>query len=310
VPFLRVIRDKRGYETTYLMHWFRENNRQQSRVLYVFRTPGGVRVGREPLEQETLREIEARHPGIEFDWAAVLDNRQIVDSATPEQRRPPRKRRRDEEAVAAQPPPAAAPKPAPPAPAPAAPRFVVPSKIEGDTREAQVAFLAHWYEVVYEQIEQRANEPARREALLVLAAQLNPGEWTDEDQVTAGLQQASEALERLSHVFAKRRRRSRRKKGSGPVREEENGAVPADDDRVVLDGDGSVRAEDSATQFPPSTHLDPSSTDPVPPSTNLDPSSTTQSPPSTNLDPSSTDPDPASTNLDPSSTNLDPFSTS
>ena len=37
------------------------------------------------------------------------------------------------------------------------------------------------------------------------------------DQITAGLQQAAEALERLSHVFAKRRRRS--KKRSGPAAE-------------------------------------------------------------------------------------------
>ena len=64
MPFLRVIRDKRGYETTYLMHWFRDGNRQRSRILYVFRTPGGVRVGRDPLEPAVQRELETRHPGI------------------------------------------------------------------------------------------------------------------------------------------------------------------------------------------------------------------------------------------------------
>ena len=60
VPFLRVIRDKRGYETTYLMHWYREGNRQRSRILYVFRTPGGVRVGREALEPDVLRRDRKR----------------------------------------------------------------------------------------------------------------------------------------------------------------------------------------------------------------------------------------------------------
>ena len=55
MPFLRILRDKRGYETSYLMHWFREGHRQRSRVLYVFRTPGGVRVGRTPLDRETER---------------------------------------------------------------------------------------------------------------------------------------------------------------------------------------------------------------------------------------------------------------
>jgi len=72
VPFLRVVRDKRGYETTYLMHWYREGTRQRTRILYVFRTPGGVRVGREPLEPDVLRDIESLFPAIAFDWKAVL----------------------------------------------------------------------------------------------------------------------------------------------------------------------------------------------------------------------------------------------
>ena len=54
MPFLRVIRDKRGYETTYLMHWCREGARQRSRILYMFRTPGGIRVGREAVSYTHL----------------------------------------------------------------------------------------------------------------------------------------------------------------------------------------------------------------------------------------------------------------
>src|SRR5688500_19537491 len=77
------------------MHWYREGSRQRSRILYVFRTPGGVRVGRDPLEPETLRQLEAQHPEIAFDWKAVRDNQQIVE-ASPDLRRP-RKRRRDGE---------------------------------------------------------------------------------------------------------------------------------------------------------------------------------------------------------------------
>ena len=62
------------------MHWYREGSRQRSRILYVFRTPGGVRVGRDPLEPDVLRDIEAQYPDIEFDWKAVLDNQQVVES--------------------------------------------------------------------------------------------------------------------------------------------------------------------------------------------------------------------------------------
>lgn len=201
MPFLRVIRDKRGYETTYLMHWCREGNRQHSRILYVFRTPGGIRVGREALEADVLKQIEAHHPDIEFDWNAVFHNQQIVESATEPRR--PRKRT-----------PVEAPAESRPAqPQQPAPRPAIPSKIEGATPDEQIAFLLGWYAVVRERIPQRISDPTRQQVLLALAERLNSALWTDVDQITAGLQQAAEALERLSHVFAKRRRRPKKRGG-------------------------------------------------------------------------------------------------
>ena len=199
MPFLRVIRDKRGYETTYLMHWSREGNRQRSRILYMFRTPGGVRVGREALEADVLKQIEAHHPDIEFDWNAVFHNQQVIETAAEPRR--PRKRTAGEDAEGA-------PAPQPPAPAP---RFAVPATIEGATPDEQIAFLSQWYTAVREKIPQRAPDAERQEALFALAERLNPAAWTDADEITAGLQQAAEALQRLSHVFAKRRRRSKKR---------------------------------------------------------------------------------------------------
>ncbi len=203
MPFLRVIRDKRGYETTYLMHWCREGSKQRSRILYVFRTPGGVRVGREALESDVLKEIEAQHPDIEFDWNAVFHNQQIVDTV-PEPRRP-RKRPQPESGEA------------PPPQPPPAPRFSVPATIDGATPDERVAFLAKWYTAVREKIPQRAPEPERQEVLLALCERLNPAAWTDAEQITAGLLDAAEALQRLSHVFTKRRRRPKKRKVEGPA---------------------------------------------------------------------------------------------
>jgi hypothetical protein len=220
VPFLRVIRDKRGYETTYLMHWYREGAKQRSRILYVFRTPGGVRVGRDALEPEILREIEREYPDIDFDWRAVVSNQQVVESA-PEPRRQRKRKRSDEEGeapvVAAAP---AAPEPPPAAPeartAPARPpRPAIPSAIAGATPDEQIAFLETWYPVIRERIPQRTPDPVRQAALLAVAERLNPAMWTDADQITTGLQQAGEALERLTKVFTKRRRRARRPRKSG-----------------------------------------------------------------------------------------------
>jgi hypothetical protein len=213
VPFLRVIRDKRGYETTYLMHWYRDGNRQRSRILYVFRTPGGVRVGREPLDPDVLRDIELLFPAIAFDWKAVLSNRQLIESAPD----PRRRKRRPAETAAAEAPPApetpgpqaeaAAPAGAQP-PAPARPS--IPSAIEGATPDEQIAFLPQWYPIVRERIPLRTSDPVRREALTALAERLDPAAWTDADQIAAGLERAVEALERLSRVFSRRRRRPRR----------------------------------------------------------------------------------------------------
>jgi hypothetical protein len=209
VPFLRVIRDKRGYETTYLMHLYREGPRQRSKILYVFRTPGGVRVGRDPLEPDVLRQIEAQYPDIAFNWAMVRETQQLIEtSAEPRRRRP----RREEETVVV-----AAPAPAVPATAPAAPaspaptRITIPAVIDGATPDERIAFLSHWHPIIRARIPHRTSDPARQEALNTLADRLNPANWTDADEITAGLQQAAEALERLSHVFAKRRRRGRRR---------------------------------------------------------------------------------------------------
>lgn len=224
MPFLRVIRDKRGYETTYLMHLYRDGQRQRSRILYVFRTPGGVRVGRDPLEPDVLRQIEAQYPDIVFNWQLVRESQQLIETAAEPRRRRPR--REDESASVASPPaepvpaaaaPAAA-APAPPAataPAPPPPpsRIAIPSTIEGATPDERIAFLAHWHPIIRERIPHRTSDPARQEALNALTDRLNPANWTDADQITAGLQQAAEALERLSRVFAKRRRRGRRRPG-------------------------------------------------------------------------------------------------
>jgi hypothetical protein len=208
VPFLRVIRDKRGYETTYLMHLYREGHRQRSRILYVFRSPGGVRVGRAALEPEVLREIEAQYPDIAFDWKDVREHQQHIEmSVEPRRRKPPK---REEEAVAPAP---EVPAPVPVAPSPSPFPGALPSVIEGATPDDQIAFLGRWYAVIRERIPKRTSDPVRQEALLALTERLNPAAWTDADQIAAGLQQASEALERLSRVFSRRRRRARRRSG-------------------------------------------------------------------------------------------------
>ena len=244
MPFLRVVRDKRGYETTYLMHWYREGHRQHSRILYVFRSPGGVRVGRDPLDPEVLRQLETQHPDIAFDWKVVRENQQVVET-TPEPRRRRPTRQEDGD-------PPAPPSPPPPSvdlPGPTA-RPPVPARIEGDTPDEQIAFLAQWYVTIRERIPQRTADAARQETLVALVEQLNPASWSDADQMTTGLQLAADALERLSQVFARRRRRSRKKARSAP-----DAAGAASPEPVSIESD--ERDDPDATASPDSDEGSP-----------------------------------------------------
>ncbi len=71
MPFLRLSRDRRGYESTFLLHIARPGD--PPRVLYWYRTAPAVRVGRPALDEDAIRTIEEQHPDIEFDWSHILE---------------------------------------------------------------------------------------------------------------------------------------------------------------------------------------------------------------------------------------------
>jgi hypothetical protein len=68
---LRFSRDRRGYEHFYLVEPDRQGKGQE-RILYWFRSPPGVRVGRVPFDDELKRMIEAQNSGLSFDWPRLL----------------------------------------------------------------------------------------------------------------------------------------------------------------------------------------------------------------------------------------------
>src|SRR5690349_21672537 len=98
------------------MHWFQDNGRQRSKILYAFRSPSGTRVGREALDPGLMRQLELQNPGITFDWRAVLAERQIIEPSPELRRRRPKRGDEPKEKEAAQP-AAPAPKAEPAAPA-------------------------------------------------------------------------------------------------------------------------------------------------------------------------------------------------
>jgi hypothetical protein len=94
VPFVRFSRDKRGYEYVFLVD-VPSQAHSRARVLYWYRTPPGMKVGRQPFDQAVRQALEGHYPDLKFDW------KQIVETPMP----PPeltinwRERRRNERAA-------------------------------------------------------------------------------------------------------------------------------------------------------------------------------------------------------------------
>jgi hypothetical protein len=96
MAFLRFTRDTRGYEHFYLVQ--QTTNRRgkvRPKLLYWFRTPPNVKVGRQPFDDAVRRALEAQNPDIQFDWQAILD----TPIPPPVEAEPWRERRRFERAA-------------------------------------------------------------------------------------------------------------------------------------------------------------------------------------------------------------------
>ena len=200
------------------MHAEKRRGRARSRILYWFRTPPGVKVGRAALDEDAIRMIEEHNPDIDFDWTRILKG-----GGEP----PPERERRAE--------PRPEPRPARPEPA-APPQAVEVEAAEteplGEMPEPEVPVLpsdepqtaAHTrlgseglsrlrgrYAEMMARISERVQDPERQAELKTIAERLNPDAWVTEEEVTAGLDGYETAFESLRGVVGQRRRRRRRK---------------------------------------------------------------------------------------------------
>lgn len=69
---MRFTRDARGYEYTCLIHPVRREGRTENLLLYCFRTPPYVKVGRPALDPDVMGRLERQYPHIRFDWDKIL----------------------------------------------------------------------------------------------------------------------------------------------------------------------------------------------------------------------------------------------
>jgi hypothetical protein len=74
LAFFRFTRDKRGYQHFYLVEPIaNRRGKVRQRILYWFRSPPDIKVGREPFDEGVRRLLEAQNPDVTFDWHAILD---------------------------------------------------------------------------------------------------------------------------------------------------------------------------------------------------------------------------------------------
>jgi len=98
VAFFRFSRDKRGYEHFYLVEPVtNRKGKSRPRILYWYRTPPNVKVGRPPFDDAMRRAIEAQYPDVTFDWTKIVEA--PIPSADAEKWRERRRAERAERAA-------------------------------------------------------------------------------------------------------------------------------------------------------------------------------------------------------------------
>jgi hypothetical protein len=241
LPFLKFTRDSRGYESTFLMHAFRRRGgKARQRILYWFRTPPNVKVGRAALDEDAIRWIEEHNPDVAFDWPKILEVRPPTAPASDEPGRR-RGKQRGARPRPSSPEPAKGPEPElqdviadreieaavePIAEAailgadtglPAVEATVAeePTRPAVDTlltREQLISFRARFAEL-QARITERASSPEQAEVLRAQAESLNPDTWVTEEDVRRGLAQFEPQIRELRAALGLRRRRRSRRGG-------------------------------------------------------------------------------------------------
>ena len=209
MTYVRVTRDQRGYETTFLLHSARPG--APARVLYWYRTAPGVRVGRPALDEDAIRAIEEQHPEIDFDWHELLE--EAASEPTEVERRPERRRKpgrpledegeRSAADTSADEVPAMLPDQPPPAVedaeeeeevATSGPPNPLLEQLVG--REIAMRLRARYREVALRVREAVVNDETRA-AWESRAAALDPDRWTTPQEILFGVEHAADLFDEL-----------------------------------------------------------------------------------------------------------------
>jgi hypothetical protein len=267
VPFLKFNRDSRGYENTYLLHNFRRRSSGDApRLLYWFRSPPHVRIGRSPLDEDAIRAIEDEYPDVEFDWQRILqakiemapEPRKVGPPPAPPSHRDPIARTSPAPLRAEEPSTARATRPVLDAAreperhplnagesmpesslvatftddvASAAVDGIDPSELSAAERllgAEALARLRSRHAEVHARITGRGLDAVQSDALRALAERLDPDTWVTESDVTQGIERFEATLEELRRALGPRRRRRGGRRRKKPAPQAATGSPPGE----------------------------------------------------------------------------------
>jgi hypothetical protein len=220
VPFIRQSRDKRGFEHTLVLNQNRHGH-GSTRVLYLFRSPANLRVGRTALDGEVREALEHTHPDLNFDWNALARDA-IVSRPEPGSPRGGKAPRR---------PPAQSSRPgaerpqAPPAPQEPEDR----SPLAEVLGAAEAARLRQRHRDLMHRVGRRARTPEDRTRLLEQAEALRPDGWADEATIRARASEMDAECDAIARELPSRRRGRRGGRDRiGPGAETPSGIMAGD----------------------------------------------------------------------------------
>ncbi len=252
MPYLRFSRDKRGYENTYVFHGSTTDGRSRPRLLYWFRTPPSVKVGRLSLDPAAIRAIEENNPDVRFDWNKMLKVRGTPNPKQRGQDKPRARERRgrrptsssstpvpaaETEAPQAEPAPVESPSPVTPQPASVAAADELADELAAEAHlkslaeaepvpdEAQehpvVTLMGHEtlarlrarYAEILARIDEKPLDPDQLDTVRGLAEKLNPDRWSQIEEAMAGIERFDAEAEVLRARLGRRPPRQRRDDG-------------------------------------------------------------------------------------------------
>lgn len=191
------------------MHGYRAGQgAARARVLYMFRTPPNMQIGRKSLDAEVREALEHTHPDLTFDWAGLLREPMPPARIDPRERGPRQRSQGRKERPARE---SGPPEPPPPV-------VIEDDSLLGRTvGGAEAARLRARFAELNHRIARRARTPEERERLGEAAQRLNPDGWTDEASIRAGMVEMDAQCEAIVGELPRRRRG--RRGGKAPDRQ-------------------------------------------------------------------------------------------